>query len=281
MPMFRPAPQILGPVSILSSLRAEKHSNSLKWLKMIIENRITISTESQAESYMTSEEVLAVIWNSMLYSATHSVGCCKNWRGHRPTWSGQAISFWIWLNGHTANAVSTGLGTASGVSGLIDMGLSPVVGGASPVKNNGEDIERYANILRDKYGLSGSEAMKVVMAMAPSCKMVPRDGGDIYKSLNRVRRTGQAFNFAACTMIKMMGSVVVIAAFLTDLYKITRLVSSWDEQRPAIQAAGKAFYTEKPQKTSVRNEYQFLQNRLFSKVNKRCFALIEQHNFAG
>ena len=132
MPMFRPAPQILGPVSILSSLRAEKHSNSLKWLKMIIENRITISTESQAESYMTSEEVLAVIWNSMLYSATHSVGCCKNWRGHRPTWSGQAISFWIWLNGHTANAVSTGLGTASGVSGLIDMGLSPVVGGASP-----------------------------------------------------------------------------------------------------------------------------------------------------
>ena len=153
--------------------------------------------------------------------------------------------------------------------------------GTPPVKNNGEDIERYANILRDKYGLSGSEAMKVVMAMAPSCKMVPRDGGDIYKSLNRVRRTGQAFNFAACTMIKMMGSVVVIAAFLTDLYKITRLVSSWDEQRPAIQAAGKAFYTEKPQKTSVRNEYQFLQNRLFSKVNKRCFALIGQHNFAG
>jgi hypothetical protein len=73
-------------------------------------------------------------------------------------------------------------------------------------------------------------------------KMVARGGGDIYKSLNQVRRGGQVLMSAAGTMTKMMGSVVVIAAFLTDLCEVYRLVSGWDEHHPAIQAADEVLY---------------------------------------
>ena len=187
-------------------------------------------------------------------------------------------------NRRSARTVSTGLGAASGATGLISLGLAPVTGGASiivggaasailgatslavkaPVeghnyyatarymeeirrvldqlrdesealKNNVEDVERYANILRGKYGLSGSEAMKVA-------KMVARGGGDIGKAVNQVRKGGQVLMSAAGTMTKVMGSVAVVASFLADLYEIYQLVSNWNEQHPAIQAADEAIY---------------------------------------